>query len=245
MNKIVLIVKREFLFFRKRWLQVTSAALVSPILYVVAFGWGLGRHVEMHGRPYMDFVLPGIIALTGMYASYSAVAMRVNTARVHEHSFEYYLVAPVRIIELVLGYTLAGMLRGIYAVALVIGVMVAAGLHVPVNGSFLFICLLNTAAFAALGYVAAVLIDNHYDMNNFSSYVITPMVFLCGTFFSLNALPRVIRTFVWVLPLSQVSNGLRAVTYGNAVTFSTYFILSSFIAVCLLLGCVLSRKEMS
>lgn len=62
MNKIVLIVKREVLFFRKRWLQVTSAALVSPILYVVAFGWGLGRHVEMHGRPYMDFVLPGIIA---------------------------------------------------------------------------------------------------------------------------------------------------------------------------------------
>ena len=244
MMKVLLILGREFLFFRKRWLQVTSAALVSPVLYCVAFGWGLGRHVEMHGRPYMDFVLPGIIALTGMYASYNAVAMRVNTARVHEHSFEYYLVAPIRIIELVLGYMLAGMLRGMYAILLVIGVIAATGLRIPFNTSFLLICIFNTAAFASLGYVAALLIDNHYDMNNFSSYVITPMAFLCGTFFSLDALPPIARAFVRVLPLSQASSGLRSVAYGIPVSFTVYLCLIFFIVACVILGCAVSRKDM-
>jgi ABC-type polysaccharide/polyol phosphate export permease len=244
MSKVLLIVKHEFLFFRKRWLQVTSAALVSPILYAIAFGWGLGRHVEMHGRPYMDFVLPGIIALTGMFASYSAVAMRVNTARVHEHSFEYYLVAPIHLVELAVGYTLAGMLRGLYAVALVTGVFFAAGQRIPVDASFLLICLLNTAAFASLGYAAAVMIDNHYDMANFSAYVMTPMVFLCGTFFSLEALPPTVRTLVWALPLSQASSGLRAVAYGTAVSVWVYVILSLSVLLCMALSVAMSRKDM-
>ncbi len=242
--KVHLVIQREFNFFKKRYIKITVAALISPLLYLIAFGWGLGKSVTLNSRPYMDFVLPGIIALTGMYTSYSAIALRVNTMRVHEHSFEYFLVAPIRITDLVFGHLVAGMFRGMYAVILIIISTMLFGIPIPITPAFIGICILNTAVFASLGYFAAVTIDNHYDMNNFSSFVITPMVFLCSTFFSLESLPGILRQSISYLPLSQVSNSLRCIVYGSPVSPFSYLILTSYLLVFIIAGMKMSKKDM-
>ncbi len=94
--EIFAVLWREFLFFlREDFFNITTSAIITPLLYMVAFGWGLGSDVHIEGYTYMHFVVPGIIALTTMNTSFSAMSVRLNSSRLHEKSFEFYMTSPV------------------------------------------------------------------------------------------------------------------------------------------------------
>ncbi len=81
---------------REDFFNITTSAIITPLLYMVAFGWGgLGSDVHIEGYTYMHFVVPGIIALTTMNTSFSAMSVRLNSSRLHEKSFEFYMTSPV------------------------------------------------------------------------------------------------------------------------------------------------------
>ena len=65
---------------KRRWPRYLVTTLISPILYLVAFGWGLGRGIDLNGTSYLEFVIPGIIALTAMNASFNGAGTRLNVA---------------------------------------------------------------------------------------------------------------------------------------------------------------------
>lgn len=235
---------REFIFFKGRLGRITSTAVMNPILYLIAFGWGLGKDVIVDGATYMQFIIPGIIALSTMNTSFSAISTRINISRLHERSFEYYLTSPVSMPLMALGHILAGALRGMYAAILIVIVSYLFGVKINISIYFIIICFLNSFLFSALGYGAALSIDSHYDMNRFTTYIMTPMSFLCGTFFSLENLPILIKKAISILPLSYASTSLRSVVLKGEISKISVFMLLIY-SICLYgFGVFMSFREM-
>lgn len=234
---------KEWQFFRTRWLALTFSSAITPLLYLLTFGWGLGRHVTIQGHSYIEFVLPGILSLTAALTSYGATAMRVNTARVHESTFESLLVSPLSHFSIVLGYVLAGALRGLHGAFLVWAVTWAVAPSGFWQGTVIPALLLDCLVFSAIGYVAAVWIDNHYNMTFFASYCITPMVFLCGTFFSLERFPAWVRPVIEFLPLSLASFSIRHSAWGEPLPVIRILLLGILLLGLVTVGVRLTSRE--
>ncbi|MBN2899238.1 MAG: ABC transporter permease [Clostridia bacterium] len=225
--EISTILWREWVFFKKRWLKIVSSQIVTPILYLITFGWGIGSKFNLDGMPYLFYIIPGIIGMNTMRVSYSYISTRVSVARLHERSFEAYLLSPIRIPMLIMGHVLAGALRSMISVLLILLILAPFGGVLNLSLTFFVMCFLNSMMFACLGFLAAMIIDTHYDLNRFQSFVITPMSFLCGTFFSLTKLPWVIAQLIEILPLTHSICVLRKLyIYGKFDGFSMIVMLT-------------------
>lgn len=194
---------------RHLWPRFLVTSLMTPLLYLVAFGFGLGRSMHAGGSSYLQFVLPGIVALTSMNASYSAAGTKLNVDRLFYKCFDEILMAPVSLLSLVLGKAMVGVVRGLLVstAIILIGVAIAA---LRVDGLFVLTVLVSSILFALLGVLAALIARSHQDMTTFSSVILTPMTFLGGTFFSYTQAPGWLRTLLYIMPLVHVSNCLRA-----------------------------------
>ncbi len=244
MMEIVTVLWREYLFFKRRIGRITASAIMSPVLYLIAFGWGLGKDVVVEGATYMHFLIPGIIAMTTMNTGFNAVSSRIVTSKLYERSFEYYLTSPISMPLMSLGYILSGALRGIYATILIILVSLLFGVRVDISLYFFIICFLNSFVFSALGYAAALSIESHYDMGRFNTYIMTPMSFLCGTFFSLENLPGVVKAVIGILPLSHASTSLRSIVLKGNFSPASIIILLTYSVILYSLGVYMSYREM-
>ncbi len=208
---------REMLVLKRTFIKFFASRLASPLLYLVAFGWGLGRSVQVDGGRYLDFVVPGIIALSTMVTSFNYVGNSLNMSRLYHKTLEEFLIAPISPFSFVLGKVLAGCVRGIVGALVILGLAFLFGAKILVNGWFFLVILLTCTLFGAMGVVAAMIIDAHEDMSNFSTFVILPMSFLCGTFFSPDRLPEALKFIIDVLPLTHASYFLRSVAAGGDV----------------------------
>lgn len=237
MSAFLTILWQEFILFKRKFWGITIGAMVSPILYLIAFGWGLGGGMKVDGRDYILFVIPGIIALTTMTVSYNNIANSVNISRIYDKTFEAFMTAPINVTVYAMAKITAGALRGMYSGVLIMLLSLLFNTGLTITPYFVLLIILNCLVFAAIGFTAGVLIDSHADMAKFSSFVITPMSFLCGTFFSLNKMPGVIKEFIWLLPLTHTSLGLRS--YGedfksmlvHPIVLIIYFIVVSCVGI--------------
>ena len=201
--------------FRRSWVQITLSSMVSPLLYILTFGLGLGQTLAVEGRAYLDFLLPGVAALTTMNASFNAIGMSLNVQRLYEHSFDNILISPTPMWQYILGQMLAGSLRGMYAGCLVVVVGLCFGANMTLNPMFFAVMLLNGMTFASLGVLAAVLSKTHAGISRFSSFVLTPMSFLGNTFFSAASMPAGMNVLIQLLPLTQSATLLRSISWGE------------------------------
>lgn len=210
MNGFLALLWQEWIMFRRKFWLVTTSALISPALYLIAFGWGVSRQMSSTGHgSYLAFMLPGLLGMTSMLSSYSATSSQVSISRVFYGTFESLMIAPIRSVDYVAGKTVAGALQGLYVAGLLVVTMAVA--RVPVPSAYgVLVLVLNALVFASLGCVAGLVLNSHAAISRFSSFVITPMSFLCGTFFSVSALPHGVRELIWTLPLTHTNQALRA-----------------------------------
>ena len=213
---ILTVLWEKWVEFRRGWVQITLAALVSPLLYILTFGLGLGQTMAVEGRPYLDFLLPGVVALTTMNSSFNAIGMSLNVQRLYEHSFDNIMISPTPMWQYILGQMTAGSLRGMYAGLLVILVGLCFGANMALNPMFFMVMLLNGMTFASLGVLAAVLSKTHAGISRFSSFVLTPMSFLGNTFFSASTMPGGLNILIQCLPLTQSATLLRCISWGES-----------------------------
>lgn len=216
---------REWVFFKKRWLKVVSSQTVTPFLYLITFGYGIGHQFDIDGMPYLFFIIPGILGMTTMRNGYSYISSRITISRLHEKSFENYLLSPMRLHMIVLGYLLAGAIRSMIAVLIILVILAPFGGLMTVNLTFIGICFLNAMMFSALGFLLAMAIDTHYDLNRVQTFIITPMSFLCGTFFSLTQLPIVVSGFIELLPLTHSIRLLRKIFIYNSFDGFSFLVM--------------------
>lgn len=229
--EITTILWREWLFLKRRFWRITFSQMVSPQLYFVTFGIGLGRMIDSGGQPYLHYLIPGLLSMTTMRNSYTSVSTRISVMRLHEKSFESYFYSPTKMYLLATGHILAGALRGLYSgiFILILGFVSGAGLSL--NGWLLLAVTLNALIFSALGFFAAMIIQSHYDMNNFTNIVITPMSFLCGTFFSLDGIPEALKWLVNVMPLTHTTRLIRQLAFGGGVNWASMAVSVLFVIV--------------
>ncbi|MBT9784380.1 ABC transporter permease [[Clostridium] symbiosum] len=229
--EITTILWREWLFLKRRFWRITFSQMVSPLLYFVTFGIGLGRMIDSGGQPYLHYLIPGLLSMTTMRNSYTSVSTRISVMRLHEKSFESYFYSPTKMYLLATGHILAGALRGLYSgiFILILGFVSGAGLSL--NGWLLLAVTLNALIFSALGFFAAMIIESHYDMNNFTNIVITPMSFLCGTFFSLEGIPEALKWLVNVMPLTHTTRLIRQLAFGGGVNWASMAVSVLFVIV--------------
>ena len=229
--EITTILWREWLFLKRRFWRITFSQMVSPLLYFVTFGIGLGRMIDSGGQPYLHYLIPGLLSMTTMRNSYTSVSTRISVMRLHEKSFESYFYSPTKMYLLATGHILAGALRGLYSgiFILILGFVSGAGLSL--NGWLLLAVTLNALIFSALGFFAAMIIESHYDMNNFTNIVITPMSFLCGTFFSLDGIPEALKWLANVMPLTHTTRLIRQLAFGGGVNWASMAVSVLFVIV--------------
>ena len=212
---ILTVLWEKWVEFRRSWLQITLSALVAPLLYILTFGLGLGQTMAVEGRAYLDFLLPGVVALTTMNAGFNAIGMSLNVQRLYERSFDNIMISPTPMWQYILGQMTAGGLRGMYAGCLVLVVGLCFGANLVLHPMFFVVMLLNGMTFASLGVLAAVLSQTHAGISRFSGFVLTPMSFLGNTFFSAATMPAVLHGVIQCLPLTQCATLLRSIGWGE------------------------------
>ena len=107
---------REMIQFKKKLFRLgyIFTSMMVPLLYLLAFGLGLGRSVQVPGGTYLGFLLPGLVAMSSMNNSYNWVASGLNLSRVYFKTFQVLIQAPIAPTSIMAGYVLAGMVRGLF-----------------------------------------------------------------------------------------------------------------------------------
>jgi Nod factor-specific ABC transporter NodJ protein len=201
---------RDYLVFKSKFTGITLGAIIGPFLYLFAFGWGLGSAVQFDGMSYIVFVIPGIVAMNSMTNSFSFIATDINLSRLYAKTFEAVMISPIHMLTFTLAKISAGALRGLYGAILILALSFVFQQELRPDWYFFLVLLLNCYVFSSIGFIAGLLINSHAGVAKASNFVITPMSFLCGTFFPLDKFPPTIRTIIRILPLSQTVEGLRS-----------------------------------
>ncbi|AIS52281.1 ABC-2 type transporter [Thermoanaerobacter kivui] len=232
---------REFVFFRKSFWSTTFSNLVSPALYLIAFGWGIGSGVKVGEENYLTFIVPGIIALTTMTTSFEAVAFPLNIDKIYGKTLEEFITAPITPWEFVWGKVTGGAFRGLYSALLIILLAYVFSARISMNVYFLLIVVLNSFVFSTLGFVVGLAVMSYEDVGKFNNFVITPMAFLYGTFFPIEKLPYFFQKIILFLPLTHAVLGLR-----NPVPMLQFFIhllvLGAYLLIFGIIGVSIYKK---
>ena len=246
LNGIITVLWEKWVEFKFEWKKITASALVSPMLYMIALGWGLGSTSSVTDRPYIDFLVPGIIALSTMNNSFSAVGQPLNVQRLFERSFDQIIISPTPMPAYIFGQMLGGALRGMYSGLLILLLSIPFGASIQLSPAFFLIMLLNGMTFAALGILSAIVASSHGDIARFSTFFILPMTFLCNTFFPLEKVPKFIQVLISILPLTHASSSLRAMAYGSAPNVWSLLILAGYAAVFMVVAniVIIKRKNL-
>lgn len=221
---------RELLILRRRLSRLLLAWAVSPLLYLIAFGYAMGQSVIVQGHTYLEFLLPGLVAMASMTQAF-AIGSEINIARFYWHIFEEIQAAPVSAAAYVLGETLAGMTRGLLAGGLILLLGLPFGIVLAYNAAFWTALLLNSFVFASLAVALAMVVTSHADQAMLNSLIITPMAFLGGTFFPMEHLPWWAQKVLYLLPLTHAAQALRAAALGLQPPGASYLLLA-------VLGCL-------
>ena len=215
---------RDWIVLKKRLTKFIFSRMVAPILYLTAFGLGLGRNVQLESGNYLDFIVPGIIALNSMNISFHSI-IPIHAERVYHKSLEEYFLSPISAESFLIGKILGAVLRAIISSAIIIVLAKIFGANFSLSLSFFAIIILNSIIFAEIGFYAAMKLSSYEEMAQVNTYILLPMSFLCGTFFSTAVLPDAIKFFVNCLPLTHASQLLRTITGGGEIFIPSLIIL--------------------
>ncbi len=209
----------DMMFMRHNFLNILVSSIMSPLLYLIAFGYGLRAGQTDIGVSYVAFVIPGIAALSSLSSSFGSTATRINVQRLYYKSFDEMMMCPLNLSAIVLGKSMLGLTRGLISCLLIyaLGLFLASDL---VLSPLVILCIvLSCVTFSMLGMAAALLAKSHQSMATLNSLIILPMTFLCGTFFSVSSLNPVFQAALYCMPLTHASEVIRAAALPDYLEF--------------------------
>ncbi len=234
---------KEMMLIRKKPWRFLASSLVMPVLYLVTFGWGLGRGMNISNGTYLEFVLPGILALSAMSNSFGPVSTSLNISKLYTKTIEEVLVSPVSPWDITLGRTLTGLVRGLFSAIMLLFVGALSGVRMEITPLFLLVLSMTAFCFGAAGVAAAMIARSHEDMANFNSFFIIPMSFLAGTFFAPDKLPEPFHSIILIYPLTHASLLLRALASGAAPALASLLTLTAYTVFFFTLAVRMVKKQ--
>ena len=226
---IITVLWEKWVEFRRDFYKITVAAMISPLMYLIIFGMGI--QTTSHGEPYLHFLIPGIVAMATMTGSFSAIAQNMSVQRLYEKALDQVMVSPTPLWQFILGQIIGGSLRGMYAGGIILLLTAPIRTDLVFNALSLFIMFLNGMVFSTMALVLSFLAKSYTDAPRFTSYIITPMSFLCNTFFSTDQMPVGFRQIIALLPLSQASAMIRAIANREAPGWFGFAVLGIYLAI--------------
>jgi Nod factor-specific ABC transporter NodJ protein len=226
------VILRELIILRRKFWRYFFSFTIAPLLYFITFGWAGRQGLAAGGADYSVFLLPGLIAMSAMTNSF-ALSTEINVARFYWKTFDEIRTAPMADWSYVIGEIISGMVRGFLAAVVVI--IMGLLFKVPVKLSFMLIIsvLLTALVFSALAISTAMLARSHADQGMLSSFVITPMAFLCGTFFPVETYPPWLQWLIELMPLTPASHLVRAAATGQPLSVGSlcYLVLLGLVFI--------------
>jgi ABC-2 type transport system permease protein len=204
------IVTKEVLRFGRIWIQTILPPMVTTALYFLIFGQLIGDRLgEMDGHPYIDFILPGLILMAVISNSYANVVSSFYSAKFQRH-IEELLISPVPNWVILAGYVSGGVARGVAvgtAVTFVSTVFADVQPHSLAVTAVVF--LLTSTLFATAGFINAVFANSFDDISIVPTFVLTPLTYLGGVFYSISLLPPFWQTVSLANPILYMINAFR------------------------------------
>jgi len=204
------IVQREIRRYTRIWPQTLLPPAITMVLYFVIFGSLIGARIgDMGGFSYMDYIVPGLIMMSVITNSYSNVVSSFFSTK-FQRSIEELLVSPVSPHVIVIGFALGGITRGL-AVAVIVTLlsMLFTDLQVHHLGVTVLVITLTASIFALGGFINAVFARNFDDISIIPTFVLTPLTYLGGVFYSINLLSPFWQTLSLANPVLHMVNAFR------------------------------------
>lgn len=201
---------KELRRFSKVWLQTVFSPLVTTSLYFLVFGVALGSRLrEVDGVPYIEFVVPGLMMLAMISNAFLNTSSSLFQSKING-TISDLLSAPIGTQEILGAYVSAAVLRGLLVGTLVWLVALAfTGLRIAHPLWVLLFALGVTATFACFGIIAAVWAEKFDQLSIVPNFVLTPLTFLGGVFYSVDMLPEPWNGISHANPILYMVNGLR------------------------------------
>jgi len=231
--------------FRRTLMQSILSPVLSTSLYFIVFGSVIGGYVkDIDGVSYGSYIVPGLLMLTLLTQSISNTSFGIFFPKFNGTIYEI-LAAPISTFEIVLAFVGAGATKTLI-VGLIIFITSTFFVDVEVQYPFLMIFLLLLVAFtfALFGFLIGLMSSNFEQMSIIPTLVITPMVFLGGSLYSIDMLPPFWQTITYFNPVVYLINGLRFSFYGVS-DFNIWISISSmvgFLMICVTVVSILLKK---
>lgn len=226
------LLRREIIRFSRIINQTVLSPVLSSFLYLLIFGVALGSQLNKTGDvEYLTFMIPGIIIMNIITTAYSNTSFSLFYAR-YTKMIENDLIAPISNFEIILAHTV-----GAFMVSTIVGVLIwitslffePIGIHNPLM--FIFIGTNVIVTFAGLGIIVALISEQFEHLSLFTTYLITPMTFLGGVFYSIKILPEKLLLVTTLNPFFYIIDGFRwsmiGYSEGNVILSAVFSFLSA------------------
>jgi ABC-2 type transport system permease protein len=204
------IVRKEIRRYLRIWTQTLLPSAITMSLYFVIFGSLIGSRIgEMGGFSYMQFVVPGLIMMAIVTNSYSNVVSSFFGSKFN-HSVEELLVSPIPNYVILMGYVVGGVTRGMLVAVVVTTVsLFFTELHIHSYFVVVVIVLMTATLFSLAGFINAVYANSFDDISIVPTFILTPLIYLGGVFYSMDLLPEFWANVSKLNPLVYVVNAFR------------------------------------
>jgi ABC-2 type transport system permease protein len=209
------IFNKEVARFLRGWLQTLLPSAITTILYFLVFGEVMGPKIgAMDGYSYTVFITPGLVMLAVITNSYSNVVSSFYGAR-FTRSVEEMLVSPMPSWLIILGYTMGGVVRGLLIGLIVLAISsFFAGVHLEHFFLALILIILCSSLFALGGFLNGIFARKFDDLVIVPTFILTPLIYLGGVFFSISELPPGWKFVSYVNPVHYLIDSFRYALLG-------------------------------
>lgn len=231
------IVRREYRRIIRIWLQTIIPPAITMTLYFVIFGSLIGRRIgDMDGVPYTTFIAPGLIMMSVITNSFGNVVSSFFSGKMQLH-LEEMLVSPMSYATIVMGYVTGGVIRGLLVASLVTVVaLFFADLRVAHPFITLSVIVLTSVVFSLGGLLNALFAKTFDDIAIIPTFVLAPLTYLGGVFFSVSLLSPIWQNIAKVNPILYMVNAFRYGMLGQSDIPIAHAYAIILIAVTVLFG---------
>lgn len=220
--------KRECHRFLRLYSQTILPPMITSLLYILIFGYSLGSRIsEVAGVSYIEFIIPGLVMMGVIMSAYANTSSSLFIMK-FQGNIQELLTSPLSYFEIVIALLVGGLVRGILVgFGIILVALFFAKVTITSISIILFFIVFSSIIFACAGIVTALWATNFDKLSVFSTFLITPLIYLGGVFFSISMLPEFWGNVAKFNPLLYMVNGFR---YGF-IGVSDVPLLGSFIVV--------------
>ncbi|MDW3094781.1 MAG: ABC transporter permease [Gammaproteobacteria bacterium] len=235
---------KEILRFSRIWVQTIVPSIITVALYFIIFGNLIGSQLnDVKGHAYIDYIIPGMIMMSIITNSYANVVSSFYSSKFQKH-IEEMLVSPMPNYIIIWGFLSGGIARGVMVgVAVSLTATFFTDLQFQNIGLLCLVTLLTCILFSLAGLINAIFANSFDDISLIPTFVLTPLTYLGGIFYSIDMLPEFWRSVSYANPILYMVDTFRLAMIGVndiniylSLTIISVFVLALYIAASTLLN---------